>query len=221
VTDWVAKARRGVRALEKRTIARGRGRLESPMGVPATKQTVSDARRRYLDDPRRMEIHRGIVREVASPTRMHDRIIFELRTLLRPVTRRTNTDERWVIVSDVDIDFQLDPEEVRAPDLAGYRASRWRDEWDETVPLPQAPDWLCEVWSPGNTQQDREDLMSVYYDSSAVEYVWTIDRALPALKVFRRGPTTWRRELVIDQFDVVFEAEPFPGVELTLDALLE
>ncbi len=53
------------------------------------------------------------------------------------------------------------------------------------------------------------------------EYVWTIGAELPALKVFRRGPTTWRRELVIDDLDAVFEASPFAGVEITLRALLE
>jgi Uma2 family endonuclease len=220
VTNWVAKAQRRVRALERRTAPRSRGRLETPMGVPATKQTISDARRRYLDDPRPMEIHHGIARAVPRPMPEHNNTLHELFSALKGGVR-SGTLTGWVFVADSDIDFQLDPEEVRAPDVAGYRRERWMPEWRRTVPIPQPPNWLCEIWSPGNSQQDREDLMRVSHDASTVEYVWTIDPALPALKVFRRGPTTWRRELVIDALDVVFEAQPFPGVALTPDALLE
>ncbi len=220
MTDWVAKAWRMLRALETRTAPRKRGKLDRAMGAPATKPTMSEARRRYLDDPRRMEIHRGLARAAPSASPEHNMTAVRLAAQLDGEAR-TGALAGWVFVMDVDIDFQLPTEEIRAPDVAGYRRERWLPEWRRSVPIPQPPNWLCEVWSPGNSPEDREDLMRVYFDASAVESVWTIDRALPALKVFRRGPTTWRREPVIDDLDVTFEASPFLGVELTLGMLLE
>lgn len=190
------------------------------MGATATKPATSDARRRYFADPRRMEIHRGSARATPSAMPEHNMAAVRLAAQL-DAAARSGTLAGSVFVVDNDIDFQLDPEEVRAPDVAAYRRERWLPEWRRSVPIPEPPNWLCELWSPSNSPQDREDLLRVYYDARTVEYVWTIDAELPALKVFRRGPTTWRRELVIDDLDTVFEAAPFVGVEITLRALFE
>jgi Uma2 family endonuclease len=189
------------------------------MVVSAAKRSESDARRRYLDDPRRMEIHRGLARLSPSPAPEHNMAAVRLASLLDSAARLGSLTG-WVFVADNDIDFQLEPEEVRAPDVAGYRRERWQASWRRAVPIPEPPDWLCEIWSPGNSHDEREELLRVYHEARVIEYVWTIDPALPALKVFRRGPKTWRRELVIDELDKAFEAPPFVGVELVLGVLL-
>jgi Uma2 family endonuclease len=186
----------------------------------AAKKTVatSEVRRRYLDDPRRMEIRHGELRAAPTPTAGHQRVAGRVFALLDGASR-TGSLADWGFLR-ADIELRHEPEEVRAPDVVGYRVSRWRDEWDDVVPIPEAPDWLCEVWSPSNTMDDREELMRVYFASPAVEYVWTIDRATETLKVFRRGATTWRRARVIEDVGEVFTAEPFAGVTMTLRGLL-
>jgi len=94
----------------------------------------------------------------------HNDIAFRLRARFEQA-RQSAALGGWEFVTDVDIDFQLDPEEVRAPDVAGFRRERWLPAWRRSVPIPEPPTWLCEIWSPSNSQQDREDLLRVYYDA--------------------------------------------------------
>lgn len=167
-----------------------------------------------------MEIHRGQLRAAPIATALHNDIALNLRSVLRG-SGDARSAPGWVFVADVDIEFPVEPEEVRAPDVAGYRRERWQPAWRQVVPIPAPPNWLCEVWSPGNSLTDREELMRVYYEAREVETVWTIDPALSTLKVFRREAKGWKRELVVDSFDERLSAAPFPSVSLTLAELME
>jgi Uma2 family endonuclease len=180
---------------------------------------VSDVRRRYLASDDRVEIHRGELRSAPTPTANHNLVANRLQfRLSRDFSDRGV--EGWHFITATDIDLCIDPEEVRAPDLAGYRLDRWEESWGNEVPIPAPPNWLCEVWSPGNSLDDREALLDAYYAAREIEAVWTIDRAATSLKVFVRGAARWRRTLVVEDVDVAFRAPPFPSVELTLRELL-
>ncbi|MFO0562421.1 MAG: Uma2 family endonuclease [Polyangiales bacterium] len=180
---------------------------------------VSDARRRYLSSSERLEIHRGVVRAAPSPTPGHNRWARRIANRLDPDESDDGADG-WIFVTANDIDLCIDPEEVRQPDIAGYRAARWRAEWDDASPIPAPPNWACEIWSPGNSLTDREELLEAYFAAAEVESVWTIDRASATLKVFVRGASRWKRFLSIDDSATRFRAPPFESIELSLSELL-
>ena len=180
---------------------------------------MSDVRQQYLASNDRVEIHRGELRATTTPTANHNLVANRLQfRLSREFSDRGV--EGWHFVTATDIDLCIEPEEVRAPDIAGYRLERWAESWGDEVPIPAPPNWLCEVWSPGNSLDDREVLLDAYYAASEIEALWTIDRAATSLKVFVRDAARWRRTLVVEDMDVAFRAPPFPTIELTLRELL-
>jgi Uma2 family endonuclease len=139
---------------------------------------------------------------------------------------RLDPDERadgavgWGFVTANDIDLCIEPEEVRQPDIAGYRLNRWQPAWYDTSPIPAPPNWACEIWLPGNSLAYREELLEAYFLASSRESVWTIDRETLTLKVFTRGVKRWRRVLVVDDLATTFRAPPFETIELSLGELL-
>lgn len=180
---------------------------------------MSDVRQRYFASDDRVEIHRGELRDAPTPTANHNLVANCLQfRLSRDFSDRGA--EGWHFVTATDIDLCIEPEEVRAPAIAGYRLERWAASWGNEVPIPASPNWVCEVWSPGNSVDDREALLDAYNAASEIEAVWTIDRAATSLKVFVRGAARWRRTTVVEDMDVAFRAPPFPSIELTLRELL-
>jgi Uma2 family endonuclease len=216
---WVHEAMRRVHAMERRTRRPVRGKLSSAMQSAAGAPPITEARRRYLTSDERLEIHRGVVRAAPSPTPCHNR-------WARRIVNRLDPDERadgaagWVFVTANDIDLCIEPEEVRQPDIAGYRLHRWQPAWDDMSPIPAPPNWACEIWSSGNSLAHREELLEAYFLASAVESVWTIDRKTLTLKVFTRGTKRWRTVLVVDDLATTFRAPPFETIELSLGELL-
>ena len=218
--SWIREAKRSVRALQRQTASPARGKLDADLAnAAAAHHHVSEARRRYLSANERLEIHRGAVRAAPSPTPGHNR-------WARRIANRLDADERddgaegWVFVTANDIDLCIEPEEVRQPDIAGFRRSRWQAEWEDTSPIPAPPNWACDIWSTGNSLTDREELLEAYFAASDVEAVWTIDRATATLEVFERGAKRWKRTLLIDDPTTRFRAAPFESIELTLHELL-
>jgi len=66
----------------------------------------------------------------------------------------------WWILIEPEVHFVRDTE-VAVPDLAG-----WRRERLPSIPEDQrflvAPDWVCEILSPGSRSKDREIKMPLY-----------------------------------------------------------
>jgi len=118
----------------------------------------------------------------------------------------------WVILVEPDIRFG---EDLRAPDLAGWRIGRYREPG--RGPHLIAPDWICEVLSPSTAQYDRAEKMPLYA-RHGVEHVWLIDPEPQTLEVYRRQGELW---LLIGAHagDANVRAEPFDAIELELGAL--
>ncbi len=78
----------------------------------------------------------------------------------------------WWILIEPEVHFVRDTEVV-VPDLAG-----WRRERLPIIPEDQrflvAPDWACEILSPGSRSKDRE-IKTPLYARHGVRHVWLVD----------------------------------------------
>ena len=115
----------------------------------------------------------------------------------------------WVILDEPRIRFV---DEVRVPDLAGWRAERFAAT--DTGPLFVIPDWICELLSPGTARTDRMDKLPLYA-RHGVGHVWLLDPLLQTLEVYRLQGASW---VLVRTFgaDDRARAEPFDAVELDL-----
>jgi len=119
----------------------------------------------------------------------------------------------WVILHEPEV---LLGEDLLVPDLAGWRKERFpgmpAENW-----FSVAPDWVCEILSPGTVGKDRARKMPVYA-RHAVKHLWIIDPAVKTLEVFRLESGKW---LLIETFaeNARVRAEPFLELELDLAGL--
>lgn len=112
----------------------------------------------------------------------------------------------------------LDPSQVYRPDVAGWRKERLPTLPAE-VPIGVQPDWICEILSSSNAQNDLIRKMRVY-QRSQIQHYWLLDPEAETLTVYRwmaEGyllvQTATGRELV--------RPEPFGEVELSVHGLIE
>jgi Uma2 family endonuclease len=119
----------------------------------------------------------------------------------------------WVILFEPEL--HLGKDKV-VPDLAGWRQDRAPEINDEAA-FGTAPDWVCEVVSPGTRKWDREKKMPLYA-FHRVGNLWMIDPLLQELEVFALGRRGW--ELIgTHAFGDVVRAEPFEAMKLDLGFL--
>ena len=106
---------------------------------------------------------------------------------------------------------------VLVPDLAGWRRERMPELPMDVAAFELAPDWVCEVLSPGTAATDCTDKVPLYA-SERVGHVWLVDPLARTLEVLRldgatdRAVGAWRDEAIV-------RAEPFEALELGLGPL--
>jgi len=119
----------------------------------------------------------------------------------------------WVILDEPEIAFG---ENILVPDLAGWKKERFPIEEPHNW-ISVAPDWVCEILSPGTAQVDRTEKMPLYAQHQ-VSHAWLIDPILKTLEVFRFEPGRW---VVLGVYakSARVRAEPFSEIELDLGLL--
>jgi Uma2 family endonuclease len=106
--------------------------------------------------------------------------------------------------------------QVLVPDLAGWRRARMPQIPD--VPFFElAPDWVCEVHSPGTIALDRTR-KTHHYARAGVGHLWFVDPGPQTLEIFRLDGGAWRLVASASGSEKV-RAEPFEGMELDLSAV--
>jgi Uma2 family endonuclease len=95
----------------------------------------------------------------------------------------------WWIVAETDV--MLGPQDIVAPDLAGWRRERM-PEFPETRPVTVVPDWLCEVLSPTSGSRDRVRKAALYL-RSGVPYYWLVDPEARTLEAYAAREAAWMR----------------------------
>jgi len=105
---------------------------------------------------------------------------------------------------------------ILVPDLAGWRRERL-PQLPEEAYFSVAPDWVCEVLSPGTARTDRAVKMPIYAEQS-VQWLWLVDPDNRMLEVYRLLDGHWLLEHTW-QNDEVVKAPPFDQVSMALSDL--
>jgi hypothetical protein len=119
----------------------------------------------------------------------------------------------WWILFEPELHFGAD---VLVPDLAGWRRERM-PEFPDTAAFTLAPDWVCEVVSPGTEPLDRAKKMPVYAREN-VSHLWLVNPVARTLEVYRLAESRWLL-LATHEGAQRVRAEPFEAVELDLAPL--
>jgi Uma2 family endonuclease len=149
------------------------------------------------------------------PASPHARASTRLGQFVGPFDRDKQELEGWIILDEPELHFRGN---VLVPDLGGWRRARM-PEMPEAVAFELAPDWVCEVLSPGTMAHDRGAKVPIYA-REGVRHVWLVDPIARLLEVFRLESEhyvlvgVWRDAAVV-------RAEPFGALELELGTLWE
>ena len=116
----------------------------------------------------------------------------------------------WWILSEPELHMG---QAVVVPDLAGWRRERM-PRLPRTAYFTLAPDWICEVLSPGTQRVDRLVKMHLYA-RERVGHLWLVDPLAQTLEVFALRDGLWTRLRAAGGDETVW-AEPFQEMELHL-----
>ena len=105
--------------------------------------------------------------------------------------------------------------DISNPDLAAWRSERAPSL--DAVAIHTAPDWVCEVLSPGTEYFDR-GIKADWYSKAGVGWLWLVDPEARGLEVFRNDAGVWRPEGSW-RGSVSVAACPFEALSWPLDAL--
>lgn len=119
----------------------------------------------------------------------------------------------WIILHEPELHLGRD---ILVPDLGGWTRSRL-PAVPATAFLELAPDWACEVISPGSERIDRERKLPIYA-RERVSHVWLVDPLERMVEVFRLDGDGYRLVVTRGGDDRV-RLEPFGAYELELAAL--
>ncbi|HWP00001.1 MAG TPA: Uma2 family endonuclease [Methylococcus sp.] len=130
--------------------------------------------------------------------------------LVGPYHRGRGGPGGWWILDEPEIHLATD---VLVPDLAGWRRERLPVLPGEAY-FPLAPDWVCEVLSPGTARVDRVVKMPIYA-RHGVAWLWLLDPDRRTLEVFRLHEGHWLMETAWQEADEV-TAPPFGEIRFSL-----
>ena len=118
----------------------------------------------------------------------------------------------WILVEP---DLHPGPD-VLVPDLAGWRRERMPDRPREAW-TSLAPDWVCEILSPGTRRIDLIDKRSLYAEA-AVPFLWFVDPESQTLEAFALLGGEWTLVAALKD-DAEVKVPPFEAVSFTLSVL--
>lgn len=92
----------------------------------------------------------------------------------------------WWLLDEPELHLQDD---VVVPDQAGWRRERM-PSMPTVAAFTLAPDWVCEVISPGTEQIDRSRKMRIYA-REGVGHLWLVDPLLRTIEVYTLRDGEW------------------------------
>lgn len=158
------------------------------------------------------EVIDGVLYTQPRPRPVHADIESLLTDDLKgPFQRGRGGPGGWWILAEPGIQLPGAPEVV--PDLAGWRKERLaRLPTRRAIDL--APDWICEILSPGTRGYDLR-IKRPFYARVGVGYLWYVDVEARSLSVSRLQEGRWV-ELAVHGEDDVIRAEPFAEIAIAL-----
>ena len=161
------------------------------------------------------EILNGVLHTQPRPAAPHARAATRLGGYLDgPFDRGRGGPGGWIILYEPELHLH---EDILVPDLAGWRRTRMPRFPMEATFFTLAPDWVCEVLSPGTQRLDRSEKMDIY-SREGVRHAWLVDPLAKLLEVWRLEHEKWMR-MGTWTGEAIVRAEPFEAAELELGAL--
>jgi Uma2 family endonuclease len=176
---------------------------------PATYQDV-------LDAPPTMvaELIDGVLHLHPRPAFRHTRASSSLGVEIGgPFDKGQGGPGGWWILDEPELHFGAN---VLVPDLAGWRRERM-PEFPDAPWSELAPDWVCEVLSPGTRRIDLTDKRRIYAAAS-VAHLWLVDPTARTLEAFSLRDGAWTLIAALKDAEEV-RAPPFNAIAFPLSAL--
>ena len=176
-----------------------------------------------LPEGLRGQILEGELVATSRPFAPHNLASGRIAQLLSPFDRpsgRTGGPGGWIFQMETQLHLPsiFFDKNVLIPDLAGWTRERL-PHVPRTGYLELAPDWVCEVLSPGTAGLDR-GLKQRIYAEAGVEWLWLVDPDRQSLEVERWTGTAWDSILTGAREDQL-RAPPFEDLPLELALLWE
>jgi Uma2 family endonuclease len=133
--------------------------------------------------------------------------------ILGPFQKGRNGPGGWWILDEPELHLG---EDVVVPDLAGWRRERMTVPPDAAF-LTLAPDWACEILSPGTRRLDLTRKRALYAEHG-VAHLWFVDPDARTLEAFALDGGAWRLAAALGGAEEARVA-PFDAVAFPLDAL--
>lgn len=181
----------------------------APAPPPATYQDV-------LDAPPNMvaEIAHGALYLQPRPASRHAFAESALGgELVGPYQQGRGGPGGWWIVFEPELHLG---QNVLVPDFAGWRRERM-PVFPDAPAFDLAPDWVCEILSPGTRRFDLT-VKRELYGVAGVGHLWMIDPIARTLEAFARQGDAWMLIAAIADAAEVRVA-PFDAAAFALDAL--
>jgi Uma2 family endonuclease len=185
-----------------------------PVPRRATYQDVLDAPEHLI-----AEVINGELVLQPRPVIAHQRASSELGIDLGGTIGRRGPPDGWLILDEPELHLgPRDAVDIVVPDLAGWRLSRL-----PTVPatafITLAPDWVCEVLSPGTELRDRTAKLQIYA-REGVAHLWFVSVQTRHVEIYRLDPETRLWTLLgTAQGNTKVRLAPFEEVEIDLSRL--
>ncbi|CAN5601986.1 hypothetical protein BH23PSE1_BH23PSE1_06290 [soil metagenome] len=145
--------------------------------------------RDVLDAPPHMvaELIHGALHLQPRPAMRHARASFRLAGRLdEPYQDGIGGPGGWHFA--IEPELHLGPE-VLVPELAGWRRETM-PLFPDTAAVEIAPDWACEILSPGTRRLDTTEKRGIYRENG-VGHLWFVDPAARTLEVFALDGGRW------------------------------
>ena len=185
-----------------------------PLPDPKPDATYQDV----LDAPEHMiaEIINGHLELSPRPSGQHGRPATRLTVALGGYDNDGGDGEEpggWYFLFEPELHLGR---EILVPDLAAWRRSRLPEDILGPYTIV-APDWVCEISSPGTASRDRIVKMRLYH-AAGVQFVWLVDPVAELIEVYQRDGASWRRLAAVGENDIA-RLPPFDAVEIDLGKL--
>lgn len=133
--------------------------------------------------------------------------------ILGPFQKGRGGPGGWWILDEPELHFGDD---VLVPDMAGWRRERM-PSFPKTAAFALAPDWICELLSPGTRKRDLTDKREIYA-AQGVEHLWFVDPEARTLEAFALREGFWLLRAALHD-DAEVRLPPFDAISFPLATL--
>jgi Uma2 family endonuclease len=105
--------------------------------------------------------------------------------------------------------------DVVVPDLAGWRLERYDSDNEDSAFFTIAPDWSCEILSPGSRHIDRQTKARIYL-REGVGFYWLVDPDTREIEAFERSADGLWIWLGAYSGEQPVRIKPFDAIEIPL-----